>query len=255
MDFFETPNYLTNRSYQNDEILIKAIVEKSLPHTPVTTQKYMKKRQHQSLTFIGELASTSTPTQKSEEPITSTPNASTHNALIYHPSRTIRNKKLKRKLFEKEASLIEFGDNIFQQHKNLVRIKNEKKSSEAICNHNRYNHHHHHHHHYKNVQAQHVHCPCLQNAYKLDKFYEIKRLAHSSPKVNQKVKSSNMEKRLKDLLYTPNKLKHLIRKQQQQIELKKLKHYYRYKSEISTPTNTPAKAGALQCTSSKIYYL
>ena len=250
MDFFETPNYLSKINDEHENIL----VEKSFPLTPVTTQKYRKQRQHQSLTFIGELASTSTPTQKSQEPITSTPNASTHNPLIYHPSRTIRNKKLKRKLFEKETSFIELGgNNIFKQHKNLFKLKTDKKSSAMVCHQNR--HHHHHHHHYNNMQQQHIHCPCLENAYKLDRFYEIKRLAHSSPKVNQKVKSSNMEKRLKDLLYTPNKLKHLIRKQQQQIEIKNLKNYYRYKSEISTPSNTPAKAGALQCTSSKIYYL
>ena len=243
MDFFETPNSNKKRILLKNEI--KNLIEQSLPHTPITTLKY-KKQQHQSLTFIGELASTSTPTQKADEPITSTPNASTHNALIYHPSRTIRNKKLKRKLFtlEKDTSL-EYVENIFSKQQNLIKVK------KSTCQHN-HNHHRHNHHNHQ-YYRQNI-CPCLQNAYKLDKYYEIKRLVHSSPKVNQKIKSSNMEKRLKDLLYTPNKLKHLIRKQQQQEELKKLQDYYRYKVDITTPANTPAKAGAL-CTTSKIYYL
>jgi hypothetical protein len=227
MDFYETPNTTTKK-------------------TPIHIMK-----QQTSITFIGDLASTSTPTQNIDEPITSTPNASTHNALKYHPSRTIRNKKLlKRNLFTVESNKNELKiqdiEHLFKQHKKLLKIKSTETKT---CQHNRQHHHHHHHH-----QQQHQ-CPCL-NAY-----HEVKRLAHSSPKIYNQVrkqttttKSSNIELRLKDLLYTPTKLKQLIRKQQQQEELKKLQNYYRYKSELTTPTSTPAKAGAL-CTSSKIYYL
>lgn len=48
---------------------------------------------HQSLTFIADLAQTSTPTRTSAEPITSTPKQLTHDPLKYHPTQTIRSKK------------------------------------------------------------------------------------------------------------------------------------------------------------------
>lgn len=48
---------------------------------------------HQSLTFIADLAQTSTPTRASVEPITSTPKQITHDPLKYHPTQTIRSKK------------------------------------------------------------------------------------------------------------------------------------------------------------------
>ena len=246
MDFYETPN-------SNGKNKVKNNIEKNLLQTPLTTQKHKKnecfKKLHQSLTFIGELASTSTPTQNSAEPITSTPNASTHNAFKYHPSKTIRNKKLKRKLFttdKENISCINEIESILKQHKNLLKIEFETKAKQR----NAYKNHHHHHHN---------NCPCFIN--KFNQFYELKRLAHSSPKVSASEKArlrlkkaSSIEKRLKDLLYTPNKLKQIMRKQQQHEELKKLQNYYRYKSELTTPSNTPAKAGAL-ATSSKIYYL
>jgi hypothetical protein len=63
--------------------------------TPVNLRTKRKSLCQKSFTFIGELASTSTPTSKKYEPITSTPNVSTHNPLNYHPTYTIRNKKMK----------------------------------------------------------------------------------------------------------------------------------------------------------------
>ena len=62
--------------------------------TPVNLRT-RKSFSQKSFTFIGDLASTSTPTSKKQEPITSTPNVSTHNPLSYHPTYTIRNKKMK----------------------------------------------------------------------------------------------------------------------------------------------------------------
>lgn len=47
----------------------------------------------QSLTFIADLAQTSTPTRAQAEPITSTPKQLTHDPLKYHPTQTIRCKK------------------------------------------------------------------------------------------------------------------------------------------------------------------
>ena len=53
-------------------------------------------RQQQSLTFIADFASTSTPNRKSQQPITSTPKISSHDPIKYHPTRTIRNKERKK---------------------------------------------------------------------------------------------------------------------------------------------------------------
>ena len=53
------------------------------------------RRQPQSLTFIADLASTSTPTRISQQPIASTPKMSCHDPLKYHPTHTIRNKAKK----------------------------------------------------------------------------------------------------------------------------------------------------------------
>jgi hypothetical protein len=53
------------------------------------------RRQPQSLTFIADLASTSTPTRVSQQPIASTPKMSCHDPLKYHPTHTIRNKTKK----------------------------------------------------------------------------------------------------------------------------------------------------------------
>ena len=52
-------------------------------------------RQQQSLTFIGDLASTSTPTRATAQPITSTPKFASHDPFKYHPTHTIRNKHAK----------------------------------------------------------------------------------------------------------------------------------------------------------------
>jgi hypothetical protein len=51
--------------------------------------------QQQSLTFIADLAQTSTPTRHNKSPITSTPKILSHDPLKYHPTQTIRNKNKK----------------------------------------------------------------------------------------------------------------------------------------------------------------
>lgn len=54
----------------------------------------MKRQAESSLTFIADLASTSTPTK---QPIVSTPKARNHDPAKYHPTQTIRNKLSKKK--------------------------------------------------------------------------------------------------------------------------------------------------------------
>jgi hypothetical protein len=55
--------------------------------------KKPKLTRQQSLTFIADLASTSTPTRATKQPITSTPTKTSHNPRKYHPAKTIRNKR------------------------------------------------------------------------------------------------------------------------------------------------------------------
>jgi hypothetical protein len=62
----------------------------------VSTKTNKLTRQQQSLTFIADFASTSTPNRKSQQPITSTPKISSHDPIKYHPTRTIRNKERKK---------------------------------------------------------------------------------------------------------------------------------------------------------------
>jgi hypothetical protein len=62
-------------------------------HTPA---KKPRMDRQQSLTFIADLASTSTPTQNKDKPITSTPKNDSHNPAKYHPTQTIRNKRTKK---------------------------------------------------------------------------------------------------------------------------------------------------------------
>lgn len=150
MDYYDTP--CSTRKYHNklqqqnnfDDSLLNVDTGKyvNLPQTPrstpitntkavITEKKTNKLVKQTSVTFIGELASTSTPTTKEEEPITSTPNISTHNALNYHPSRTIRNKnkKLKRKLF-----LVESNPEVVNNNNNAteIDIKNLAKKRDLL---------------------------------------------------------------------------------------------------------------------------
>jgi hypothetical protein len=53
-------------------------------------------KRHQSMTFIAELASTSTPTRVAQQPLASTPKMPTHDPFMYHPSQTIRRKQHRR---------------------------------------------------------------------------------------------------------------------------------------------------------------
>lgn len=62
-------------------------------HQAQHQQQQRRLTHHQSLTFIADLAQTSTPTRASVEPITSTPKQLSHDPLKYHPTQTIRSKK------------------------------------------------------------------------------------------------------------------------------------------------------------------
>jgi hypothetical protein len=74
------------------------------------------RRQPQSLTFIADLASTSTPTRVSQQPIASTPKISSHDPLKYHPTHTIRNKAKK----------------VVQQQQQPIKITRKKQPSNKL---------------------------------------------------------------------------------------------------------------------------
>lgn len=98
---------------------------------PITKQqqkriKLDKKQRHDSLTFIADLASTSTPTRKDQQPITSTPKQTSHNPFKYHPTQTIRNKN------KKKQSKPIMAKKAIQQIKITKRIK----SSFKLCQNN-----------------------------------------------------------------------------------------------------------------------
>jgi hypothetical protein len=67
------------------------------PQQQQLEQKQGLTRQSESLTFIADLASTSTPTKQQSQPIVSTPKARNHDPVKYHPTQTIRSKQVKRK--------------------------------------------------------------------------------------------------------------------------------------------------------------
>jgi hypothetical protein len=123
---------------------------------------------------------TSTPTRnKNAKTLSSTPNTSTHNAYDHHPSRTIR-----RKHQHLDAS---------PQPKTSIIMK--KSYCKHLCpyheNHHRHHHHHHHHHHHM-----------LRNPCTILKKNETRQQSLTNKK-NIKLKTSNFEISLQDLLYTP----------------------------------------------------
>jgi hypothetical protein len=85
------------QNYDNTSLLDKEVsfICRNQTNKPSKQQKQVKK--NDSLTFIADLVSTSTPTRKSPQPITSTPKQTTHNPFKYHPTQTIRNKKQQKK--------------------------------------------------------------------------------------------------------------------------------------------------------------
>lgn len=119
-----------------------------------------------SVTFIADLASTSTPTKS--QPITSTPKKSNHNPMVYHPKKTIRNKTKKAPVSSTKIYKI----NIESFDLRLVKSTKRKFSEESDC---------------KN-------CNICQSAKKCKK-------------LGQKIKlrGSNIEFSLEDLLYKPAK--------------------------------------------------
>lgn len=136
--------------------------------TPVAVRTRKSTLSQKSFTFIGELASTSTPTSKKNEPITSTPNVSTHNPLNYHPTYTIRNKKMK--------------------------TSTTRKTQTATTTTTRYN--------TCSCKCHDINCNC---DYKRQKRKLAKRIKQQQQQMQQALKPTHVQISLQDLLYMPNK--------------------------------------------------
>ena len=101
-------SYLMHEDGENDS-MYQLSKPKSLKFSPVVKLENLPplprclRRQPQSLTFIADLASTSTPTRVAQQPIASTPKMSCHDPLKYHPTHTIRNKAKKQHHLAKVA--------------------------------------------------------------------------------------------------------------------------------------------------------
>ena len=93
----------------------------SSPEEDRHQHKQKLKRQPHSLTFIADLASTSTPTRVSSQPIASTPKRSCHDPLKYHPTHTIRNKLAKKTSLKKKTA-----SNKLHGHLHISRIETVK---------------------------------------------------------------------------------------------------------------------------------
>ena len=152
----------------------------------VTKQRPCQRQQ--SLTFIADFASTSTPTRADAQPITSTPNVSSHNPLKYHPTKTIRNKhKRSKPLFvktDKKQSRLMKPLNLSAQ----LNYLNVEHSTPLALN-------------------------CKQKAKKVASICKhLSKKQHHSTKINtlysglDKYKQSQLEISIGDLLYTPRKL-------------------------------------------------
>lgn len=136
----------------------------TLPKIYVPKQRFSRQ---DSVTFIGDLASTSTPTKS--QPITSTPKKSNHNPMVYHPKKTIRNKTKK----APTSSTKIYKINIESFDLKLIKSTKRKLSEDSEC---------------KN-------CNLCQSAKKSKKL---------SQKI--KLKGSKIEFSLEDLLYRPVKM-------------------------------------------------
>lgn len=139
-----TGSSCTNQKFK--DLRNTAAVKKMLKPTMVKQQQQQQQQQpEQSLTFIADLAQTSTPTRKNAQPITSTPKVVNHDPLKYHPTHTIRNKQKQRKgtavvasvpkrqQFEQELLMAKFG--VVKKHKTIsslqkgrVQFKSEQQS-------------------------------------------------------------------------------------------------------------------------------
>lgn len=183
------------------------------------SSKKQKMARQQSLTFIADLASASTPTRISEQ-MTSTPKNHSHNPLKYHPTQTIRNKRSKKqqksrstKPMNLSSQLNKLQDNIIisQVNINLSCSKCQKCStvaSQNIVDHST-----------PCVTRRELnknHLVNFKNQMKrLDPIVDVKRslkskksIVRTSSKIEvRKQQNSKFEIPLEDLLYTPRKLK------------------------------------------------
>ncbi len=160
-------------------------------------------RSSSSMTFIGDVVCTSTPTRRTSidkvQPLSSTPNTSTHNAYEHHPSRTIRRK---RQRIDECHTLVpavvpvyprQHSCNHHQQQQQHHCLRHHHHHHQHRRSHN---HHHHHHHHHNNHHHQHnqIARPNL-----------LKETTKQQSQQKIKFKSSDFEISLQNLLYTPNK--------------------------------------------------
>ena len=83
------------------------------------SSKKQKMVRQQSLTFIGDLASTSTPTRTNEQ-MTSTPKNNAHNPLKYHPTQTIRNKQSKKQKKSRSTKPMNLSSQLNKLHDNII---------------------------------------------------------------------------------------------------------------------------------------
>lgn len=162
--------------------------------TPVKKQRTLT-RQQESLTFIADLVSTSTPTKKSPKPISSTPNVSTHDALKYHPKQTIRNKSKKqsssKKVYKLNLECLKYDLKMVQtklaKKTMKTRTLKRKLSSGSLASNDEF----------ENQNCQ--NCKLCDEDRKKTSTVESKR-----PKL--RLKGCDFEFSLQDLLYTPSKV-------------------------------------------------
>ncbi len=101
-----------------------------------TPAKKQRLDRQQSITFIADMASTSTPTQNQDKPITSTPKNHSHNPAKYHPTQTIRKKRSKKQPHLKTRTTKPLGSlnlsNLLQEKYIIKHIQNTKKVVSAV---------------------------------------------------------------------------------------------------------------------------
>jgi hypothetical protein len=192
---------------------------------------------HQSVTFIADLASTSTPTRATFKPITSTPNTSTHNPLKYHPTQTIRNKQQKRKPNTNKAINISITscvncaniEHSTPSKRNLIGLRNKFKIKRITL---------------EEISSKKSKCRllCQQQPHNM----QLK----SKP---IKYKSSKIEISLEDLLYTPRNCFKQRRQQTSASGSFKSSNAVRMSSRMSTSTLVSLATPVV--TTSKVYFL
>ena len=89
--------------------------------------KKPKLTRQQSLTFIADLASTSTPTRATKQPITSTPTKLSHNPRKYHPAKTIRNKRKDNPKQPKQSTVVKISSRNLSLSNQITRLKENNK--------------------------------------------------------------------------------------------------------------------------------